>query len=69
MNLDRAIEILGINTTRDHTTNMVVALGFFSYRNTPEEEERRAAGKYVLRRWSKYQAECNRRRDRRWPRS
>lgn len=66
MNMNRAIEILGINSTKIPTQHMVRALGFHSWQNTPEENERREAGQYVLRRWKKYQAECNKRRDARF---
>lgn len=66
MNMDRAIEILGINRTKNmDLVPMVKALGMMSFLNTNEENERRAAGQYVLRRWDAYQAECNARRNRR----
>ncbi|MGH6631515.1 MAG: hypothetical protein ACREB3_17435 [Burkholderiales bacterium] len=63
MNMQTAIEILGIN--RRQTGDLretVMALGFHSWLNTAEDTERREAAKYVLRRWPAYQAECNKRR-------
>lgn len=64
MTLDRAIEVLGINRTRDGDLRpMVRALGLMPFLNTAEDDERRAAAQYVLRRWNAYQAECGRRRD------
>jgi len=66
MDMNRAIEILGINRTRSgDIAPMVKALGMMAYLNTDEENERRKAGQYVLRRWDAYQAECNARRNRR----
>lgn len=60
MTMERAIEILGINRTRNgDLREMVKALGLHSWLNTPEETERRAAGQFVLRRWDAYQAACN----------
>lgn len=64
MTMDDAIKILGINATKTPTTNMVRALGMMTWLNTPEDERRRDAGKFILRRWKAYCAECNRRRDR-----
>ncbi|WP_353645723.1 hypothetical protein [Mesorhizobium sp. WSM2239] len=64
MDMDRAIAVLGINRTRDNDLRpMVRALGMMTWLNTPGDELRRDAAKYVLRRWSAYQTECNRRRD------
>lgn len=65
MTMDRAIAILGINASRTPLRNMSIALGMMTWLNTPEDWERRKAAQYVLRRWSAYQRECNRRRDRR----
>ncbi len=63
MNMDRAISILGINRTRDNDLRLMVkALGLMTWLNTPEDWDRHRAGQYVLRRWSRYTAECNRRR-------
>ena len=65
MDMHKAVAILGINRTRDmDLREMVKALGLLSALNTPEEDERREAAQYVLRRWKIYQAECNKRRDR-----
>lgn len=66
MNMDRAISVLGINNTKIPLQNMVRALSMMTWLNTPADTERREAARYVLRRWSAYQAECNRRRDRKW---
>ena len=59
MDMQRAIEILGINNTKGPLQNMVRALSMMAWRNTPAENERRQAAGYVLRRWSAYQKECN----------
>lgn len=67
MDMDRAISVLGSNRTRDGDLRpMVRALGLLPMLNTPADEERRSAAQYVLRRWPAYQAECGRRRDRRF---
>jgi len=64
MDMNRAIEILGINRTRaGDIAPMVKALGMLALMNTPEEYERRAAGQFVLKRWRAYQDECSKRRD------
>jgi hypothetical protein len=63
MNMERAVEILGINRTQDGDLRpMVVALKVFSALNTPEENERLEAAQYVLRRWTAYQDACNEKR-------
>lgn len=63
MNMERAVDILGINRTKDSDlVPMVQALKLFSRLNTPVENERLEAGEFVLRRWAEYQAECNTRR-------
>ena len=63
MTLDRAISILGINRTRRNDLEpMVKALQLHSWLNTPQDEERLAAARFVLRRWSAYQDACNQRR-------
>lgn len=64
MTPDQAIAILGINQTKGPLQNMVRALSFHSWRNTPDDTRRQEAGKYVLKNWRAYQDECNRRRDR-----
>lgn len=67
MCMDRAIAILGINRTRNNDLRpMVKALGLFSWLNTPQQNERLAAGRYVLKNWAAYTEECNRRRDLKW---
>lgn len=59
MNMGRAVEILGTNRTREGDIRpMVRALGMLAALNTPEEDERRAAGLFVLRRWAAYQDAC-----------
>ena len=64
MDMDRAIQILGINRTRANDLSpMVKALGMHPWLNTPEDSQRREAAQFVLRRWRQYQNECNRRRD------
>ena len=63
INLDRAIDILGINRSRRHDLEpMVKALQLHDWLNTPEDEERLAAAKFVLRHWTAYTIECNRHR-------
>lgn len=63
MDLDKAIEVLGINRTKDNDIkNMVMALSMFSTLNSTEENERLNAGKYVLKNWPAYSSECNIRR-------
>lgn len=64
MNMDRAVEILGINNTKGPLQNMVRALSMMTWLNTPADTERREAAQYVLRRWKAYCDECNRRRNR-----
>jgi len=64
MDMNRAIEILGINHTREGDIGpMVRALGMLPELNTPEENEWREAGQFVLKRWRSYQDECSKRRD------
>lgn len=64
MTMERAIEVLGINRTREGDLRpMVKALGFFAAFNTAEENERRDAAQFVIRRWPAYQAACNAARD------
>ena len=64
MDMNRAIKILGINRTRQgDIAPMVKALGMMVMLNTAEENERREAGQFVLKRWSAYQTECGKRRD------
>lgn len=70
MNMDKAVAILGINRRRDgDLREMVKALKMMRALNTQEEEERLAAGEYVLRRWTAYQAACNAARDARYRRA
>lgn len=64
MNMSEAISILGINNTYTPIRNMATALSLHSWNNTAEDEQRLAAAKYVLRRWTAYQLECNERRPR-----
>ena len=54
MNIEQAAKIIGYNTSKIPLRNMVNALGFHSWNNTQEENERREAGKVVLRNWSLY---------------
>ena len=64
MDMQTAVSILGINRTKDgDLREMVKALGMMSYLNTEEDNQRRAAAQYVLKRWPQYQTECNRQRD------
>ena len=64
MTMDRAVEILGTNRTREGDLKpMVKALGFMAAFNTSAENERREAAQYVIRRWAEYQAVCNAARD------
>ena len=63
MTLDHAISILGINRTRDNDLRpMVKALQMHEWLNTEEDNVRLAAARHVLRNWSAYTAECDRRR-------
>lgn len=64
MTMERAIRSIGINVQKRHLENMRFALGLCSYKNTPEERERLACAKYILRNWKKYEAERNRIRER-----
>lgn len=64
MDMNRAVEVLGINRTREGDLKpMVKALGFMAALNTAEENERREAAQFVIRRWPAYQAVCNAARD------
>lgn len=64
MTLNEAVDLLGINRTKDgDIRQMVRALSLVEFMNTDEENRQLAAGRYVLRRWPQYQAECNLRRD------
>jgi hypothetical protein len=66
MNMDKAIQILGINATRIPTRNMAKALGMAAWLNTEADIERKLAAEYVLRRWNAYQSACNSIRDSRF---
>lgn len=69
MTLEQAIDILGINRTRQgDIAPMVKALSFGEAWNSKEDNERLAAGRFMLRRWAQYQTECNKRRDSRFAR-
>jgi len=64
MTMERAIEILGINRTREGDLKpQVKALGMMPFLNTMAQNEEREAGQFVLRRWDAYQAACNAARD------
>ena len=65
MNIEQATKIIGYNTSKIPLRNMVKALGFHSWYNTQEENDRREAGKVVLRNWSRYCELCNDKRDKR----
>ena len=65
MNIEQAAKIIGYNTSKMPLRNMVKALGFFSAMNTQAENDRREAGKVVLRNWSRYCELCNDKRDKR----
>jgi len=65
MNIEQAAKVIGYNTSKTPLRNMVKALGFHSWHNTQQENERREAGKVVLRNWSRYCQLCNEKRDRR----
>ncbi|RWI88214.1 MAG: hypothetical protein EOR25_15630 [Mesorhizobium sp.] len=64
MNMDRAVEILGINNTKGPLQNMMRALSIHAWGNTQDENDRLLAAQYILPRWKAYSAECNRRRNR-----
>lgn len=60
MTMDKAVEVLGINRTRDGDLKpMVRALKLHPWLNTAAEKARLEAAQYVLRRWDAYQAACN----------
>jgi hypothetical protein len=64
MTMDRAVEVLGINRTREgDLAPMIKALGMMPFLNTAEDNERREAAQFVTRRWPAYQAACNAARD------
>lgn len=63
MDMQEAVDLIGINATKIPTRNMARALGLMSALNTPEEWKRKEAAEFVLKRWRAYQAECDRRRD------
>jgi hypothetical protein len=65
MDMDGAIAMVDTNCTRIPMQHMARALAMHSWNNTPADWARLAAARYVLRHWQAYQAECNRRRDRR----
>ena len=64
MNLKMAAEIIGYNTSRIPLQNMVKALGMLTYLNTDEENQRRDAGKIVLKNWNEYCELCSEKRNR-----
>ena len=64
MDIENAIEILGINRTKAGDLQpMVRALSLCGWLNTAEDNERLEAARHVLRRWSVYQEACNKARD------
>lgn len=64
-----ATEVLGINRTKWELAHMARALGFHSWRNTPDETERRRVAIWALRRWRAYARACDAARDARFRRS
>ena len=65
MNLREAAKIIGYNTSKTPLQNMVKALGMLTYLNTNEDNERREAGKIVLKNWNDYCELCNEKRNKR----
>jgi hypothetical protein len=66
MSMQRAVEVLGINRTRaGDLREMVKALSLHPWLNSAEENERREAAQFVLRRWGAYQAAGDQVRNRR----
>lgn len=63
MNIEQAAKIIGYNTSQLPLRNMVKALGFSPWHNSQEENDRREAGKVVLRNWSRYCELCNEKRN------
>ncbi len=64
MTMERAVEILGINRTREGDLKpMIRALGMMPFLNSAEDNERREAAQFVVRRWPAYQAACSAARD------
>lgn len=64
MTMERAVQVLGANRTRDGDLKpMVKALKLHPWLNTPAEAERLKAAEFVLRRWPAYQAACQATRD------
>lgn len=63
MDMQEAVDVIGINAMKIPTRNMARALGMLTWNNTPADWKRKEAAEFVLKRWSAYQAECNRRRD------
>lgn len=63
MKMECIVTILGSNRARCEVKNMVKALSFFTFFNSPEETKRLNAGKAALSNWKKYQSACNAIRD------
>jgi hypothetical protein len=63
MNLREAAKIIGYNTSRIPLENMVKALGMLTYLNTSADNERREAGKVVLKNWHEYCELCSEKRN------
>lgn len=63
MDMNKAIDVFGINRTKEEVENLVAALKLFRSLNTPEENEKLAAGEYVLEHWKTFQSETARRRN------
>ena len=65
MTIVQAASVLGLNRTQWEVANMARALSLMSWLNGPEETQRLAAARYVLKRLPYYAAHCNAMRDKR----
>ena len=64
MNAREAADILGVNRRRHRDLlEMLRALTLYPWLNSPEDEKRRVAARWVLTHWKEYQDECARRRE------
>jgi len=64
VNAREAADILGVNRRRHgDLLEMLRALTLYPWLNSPEDEKRRVAARWVLTHWKEYQDECARRRE------
>ena len=57
--MDRAVGLLGTYWERDALRTMTRSVGRLRFLNTDYNNDRRDAGRFVLRRWPAYQAACS----------